>query len=383
MIRNVNIMGNLMIEMGSAQGKRPSNYYLAATACYLAHVECGQSIRAIAVKMNLHPSTVMRRVRKIEMMRDDPLVDQFLTTQPPYQAFPITQTESCSNMSYENQSFNSETTPQYRQEEIRILRRLCETGAFLAVSKSLTKAVVMRTNARGEQTRTAVVESRWAGAMVLKDWVHCTKSGEIARYEVTPAGRAALKRFMADISLKQSPQGGFSEVPSLFSEQHKEWGERKVIERGAGTPRQLRVNLRESPLSTLGRKKGKDGAPFLSVELMAAGERFREDFELSQIGPRVAQNWDRFLTPRDAGSVGSGGGGLSSAQERFSAALHALGPGLGDIAMRCCCFLEGLEAAEKRMGWSARSGKIVLRIALQRLSVHYTGPEADQLRKIG
>ncbi|MDA9789652.1 DUF6456 domain-containing protein [Amylibacter sp.] len=56
---------------------------------------------------------------------------------------------------------------------------------------------------------------------------------------------------------------------------------------------------------------------------------------------------------------------------------------MGDIAMRCCCFLEGLETAEKRMGWSARSGKIVLRIALQRLRLHYdTGYKPDS-RKIG
>jgi hypothetical protein len=39
--------------------------------------------------------------------------------------------------------------------------------------------------------------------------------------------------------------------------------------------------------------------------------------------------------------------------------------------LRCCCFLEGLETAEQRMGWSARSGKIVLRIGLQRLRRHY------------
>lgn len=55
----------------------------------------------------------------------------------------------------------------------------------------------------------------------------------------------------------------------------------------------------------------------------------------------------------------------------MAAALRDLGPGLGDMVLRCCCFLEGLEAAERRMGWSARSGKIVLRIALQRLRRHY------------
>jgi hypothetical protein len=41
------------------------------------------------------------------------------------------------------------------------------------------------------------------------------------------------------------------------------------------------------------------------------------------------------------------------------------------MVLRCCCHLEGLEAAEKRLGWSARSGKIVLRIALDRLRRHY------------
>ena len=35
---------------------------------------------------------------------------------------------------------------------------------------------------------------------------------------------------------------------------------------------------------------------FLSDDLVRVGERLREDFELAQMGPRVAQNWDRFLT---------------------------------------------------------------------------------------
>jgi len=57
--------------------------------------------------------------------------------------------------------------------------------------------------------------------------------------------------------------------------------------------------------------------------------------------------------------------------------LQDLGPGLSDVVLRCCCYLEGLETVEKKLAWSARSGKIVLRIALLRLRRHYeetTGP---------
>lgn len=100
----------------------------------------------------------------------------------------------------------------------------------------------------------------------------------------------------------------------------------------------------------------------------------REDFELAQMGPRVAQNWERFLTGGDRGGFRADGGpadGVGNARDRVAAALRDLGPGLGDVALRCCCFLEGLEVAEKRMGWAARSGKIVLRIALIRLRRHY------------
>jgi hypothetical protein len=124
----------------------------------------------------------------------------------------------------------------------------------------------------------------------------------------------------------------------------------------------------------MSRRKDKDGNPFLTPDLVAAAERLREDFELAQMGPRVTQNWERFLTGGDRGSRGDDSGtgsGASGARDRVSAVLRDLGPGLGDVALRVCCFLEGLETAERRMGWSARSGKVVLRIALQRLKRHY------------
>ena len=89
----------------------------------------------------------------------------------------------------------------------------------------------------------------------------------------------------------------------------------------------------------------------------------------------MAQDWRKFLTPGDrlAGSPVSRGpaAGPSAARDRVASALSGLGPGLSDVALRVCCFLEGLEACERRMGWSARSGKVVLKIALQRLAEHY------------
>ena len=59
------------------------------------------------------------------------------------------------------------------------------------------------------------------------------------------------------------------------------------------------------------------------------------------------------------------------ALEQFRVTLDDLGPGLAEVAVRCCCFEQGLEKTEQIMGWSARSGKIVLRIALQRLKRYY------------
>jgi hypothetical protein len=46
---------------------------------YLSHTEDGVSIRALARKVGLNASTVMRQVRRFEMRRDDPLMDEALS----------------------------------------------------------------------------------------------------------------------------------------------------------------------------------------------------------------------------------------------------------------------------------------------------------------
>jgi hypothetical protein len=334
-----------------------------AIGLYVAHVHEGRSLRSLARETGLNPSTVMRRVRKIEDRRDDPLVDDFFDKA-------LTLSHDLSDIGRDKETMahiqkQTEDLALNNKEELRVLRRLCESGAFLAIGTDLPKGAVFRSKGNGTPSRIAVVNRDIAKSLALREWIKLTKNEAVSIYHVTDVGRAALRRELSGAD--------------GFGDQHREWGERSVSEDPANDIRKLRVNLRESPLSMLARKRDANGKPFISRELMDAGERLREDFELSQLGPRVAQNWDRFANGGDRGVFGDNiGEGSTAAQTRLNGAMTSLGSGLGDIALRCCCFLEGLEAAEKRMGWSARSGKIVLRIALQRLRLHY-----DELSKKG
>jgi len=336
---------------------------------YLAHTETGQSIRDIARSAGCHASTILRQIRRIEMRRDDPLVDAALQNLAE-QHFSEPQDRQLSS------SDSSECD--FEGEALRILRRLCETGSVLAVAEDMDKAVVVRDAGDSGATKTAVVDCRIAQAMALQDWISCDNPGRISRYRISSSGRAALSRLVAEAENKARSRNefGLAEAPAMFQPKAAAQSERS---------RRMRYGASESPLIALARRRDKDGKPFLDETLVSAGERLREDFELAQIGPQVTQNWDHFLTAGGRGSFDSeahGGRGSSDAKDRVARALSDLGPGLSDVALRCCCYLEGLELAEKRMGWSARSGKIVLRIALQRLKRHYQD-QADLDRMIG
>jgi DNA-binding CsgD family transcriptional regulator len=343
---------------------------------YVDHVGRGRSLRELARAEGVHPSTVLRQVRRTENRRDDPLIDEALAglcaacaplSAPEKETADMTVTANAGRLP-------DETV--IEREARRILRRLSESGAFLAVAPEMEKAAVFRERPGARPARTAVVDRAVAHAFALKEWIACFRTGRLTAYEITGVGRAALKRLLAaEGEGRPAVPGGFAEASAPFADQHRDWDEREVS--GApGQPRErIRVTTSESPLAALARRREKDGKPFLSRAQVEAGERLREDFELAQMGVRVTQNWERFLVAGSQAGFRPDGGpqgrGAEAARDRLGDALSALGPGLGDIVLRVCCHLEGLETAEKRMGWSARSGKIVLRIALDRLRRHY------------
>jgi hypothetical protein len=322
-----------------------------AVRLYLDHTEVGHSLRSLARREGCAASTVLRQVRRYENRREDPLIDEALATLGKVHArhSPVPRKEIVSPMSAPirtEQILMDDVT--IAREARRILRRLAEPGAVLAIAQDMDKAAVVRSLPDGRTARLAVVDRPVAQVFALKGWILCRKPGRVSSYVLTGPGRTALRRFAEEADAARD-------------------GDEPAVQR-------VRYSPVESPVALLGRRLDKDGKPFLDCALVTTAERLREDFELAQVGPRVAQNWDRFLTGGDRGSFRSEGGtaeGPRAARERVAAALADLGPGLGDMVLRCCCYLEGLEVTEKRMGWSARSGKIVLRIALQRLKQHY------------
>ena len=363
------------VSLSPAASQPLPNWVPEAARLYLDHARGGRSLRTLAAEHGCAPSTVMRAVRRIEARRDDPLIDDAmdrLHREVAEQQDPEEGTDTMSAMPMRAALIDDDTLT---REARRVLRRLCEGDAVLVVGQGMDQAVVLR-EVEPAPIRTATLPRAVAQAFVMKDWVSCFKAGRVTRYRITVAGRAALRRMLADKLEAKTAARGMAERGSPFLHQQADIAE--VVRHSGAQTERLTVNLAESPLGVLARRKDRDGKVFLSPELVLAGETLRGDFEAAQMGPRVGQDWERFLTAGARGQMSDGmGGGSQAARERVSVALRELGPGLGDVVLRVCCFLEGLEAAEKRMGWAARSGKVVLRIALQRLQRHYV--EAGRL----
>ena len=334
---------------------------------YLVHTENGLSIRALARAVPCHPSTILRQVRRFEGRRDDPLVDDALRQlagRLDDKDKKDTTLMTCEMRHAPVPADELLTQDRIDREAKRVLRRLCEPRAVLAVAMEMETAVVVRDTDEGGSVRTAVVDREIAQAMALKDWITCPEpTGRISRYFITNAGRAALRRLTA---ADENRAQGFAEARSTLDSDDRDWTFVPTATDGARS----RYHVTESPLLALARRRDKDGNAFLDRALVTAGERLREDFELSSSKMRAVKTWDGVMAlPKDRSASMSAG--AFRAEQRVSAAMAELGPGLGDVVLRCCCMLEGLEVTEKYLGWSARSGKIVLRIALQRLAQHY------------
>lgn len=139
-------------------------------------------------------------------------------------------------------------------------------------------------------------------------------------------------------------------------------------------PETIVRNLGNTTLSWLLKRKDKFGKAYITHEHLEAGEKLSQDFEYSGAHPKTTGFYDgvpisgkskggwRMVYPTER---------QLAAKARVNKALEFVGPGLSDILVRVCCFHEGLEQAERQLVWPTRSGKLVLKMALDRLVEHY------------
>jgi len=135
------------------------------------------------------------------------------------------------------------------------------------------------------------------------------------------------------------------------------------------------VDEGESPLAWLARRRGRDGRALIEPHQLQAGERLRADFTRANLMPRTTSNW---ASPISSGGRGAGGDragdfteAMVTSRQRVHQALDAAGPEFAGLLLDVCRFLKGLEDIERERIWPARSAKVVLQLALDRLAGHY------------
>ena len=141
-----------------------------------------------------------------------------------------------------------------------------------------------------------------------------------------------------------------------------------------GRAQTVALNLDESPLASLMRRKDRTGQAYLTIEEFNAGERLRADFDKACLMQRVSANWSAAVS----GGRRGGNDGLANltdqalaARQRLEKALDAAGPELSGILIDICCYLKGLELVERERQWPQRSAKLMLKAALGSLARHY------------
>ncbi|PWB81875.1 MAG: ATPase [Methylocystaceae bacterium] len=239
----------------------------------------------------------------------------------------------------------------------RLLQALNEPGARGARSDVDERMIVVAAPRNGVTIVRASVQRSAADHAIAAGLAKWEGEGKSRRLLLTEEGRAHLRRLAAP---KQA---------DVFLVQHSRL-ELRALEKGA--PPAL-CNEGESPLAWLARRKDRDGRPFLAPAHVEAGERFRRDITQAQILQRVTADWEAAIA--SARRSGRAGGHVTDvaidARRRLGAAFEAVGPDLAGLLTDVCGYLKGLELVESERGWPQRSAKVVLRIALERLALHY------------
>jgi hypothetical protein len=244
----------------------------------------------------------------------------------------------------------------------KALSRLTHIGAVLAPLRDGDGHGVFP---RGDRRRGPMARLRVEDVQALVMDGALTPSGIAGSYFISAAGRARVAREAAEAE--------------AFQRQHFPLVERTIVE-GDAVLRTVKGRDVAGPVAQLARLADGAGASFFTGREISAARRFWEDHELGQRGLLRGSDWT--APPMGSAPRGAGGAqeravhGSIEARQRTEAALAALPASLA-AALRAFLLDEtGLEALERNRGWRQRSGKLVLKLALELLADHYEAERA-------
>jgi hypothetical protein len=191
-------------------------------------------------------------------------------------------------------------------------------------------------------------------------------------------GEAEFALLARDPGLRIRPEGGWRLARAAAPVAEATAGRpsliegRRLVTEPDGRRVMKAVNLGESPIAWLARRRDAQGEAWLTLVEIAAAEKLRDDFVLAGTVGRLTMAWD--AGPKARGGRGPGvdpAERARAAKDRIAGALTAAGPGLREILEHVCLAGTALEAAERSLGLPRRAGKAVLKLALGRLVQHY------------
>ena len=193
------------------------------------------------------------------------------------------------------------TASDIERQTARLLRALAEPGAS-ARTTDIPRPGLLAVSAkrRGVSLASGHFPAAAGAHLVAQDLARWRETPGRPVLEITAAGHAKLKR-------------GAAPEPEQFQAQHREVEEAVIEPHG-----RVKRNEAESPLAWLARRKDRAGRAMLDPASFAAGERFRHDFTLAGLQPRVTSDWS---TPVSGAALGDRGMRMTSWSRRASGSM--------------------------------------------------------------
>ncbi len=236
----------------------------------------------------------------------------------------------------------------------RALSRLASPGAVLAPDRGASGFGVY---VKGDRRRRPIVRLSRMEVRALE------AEGAV---EAAGDGAFVLSAAGASRALREG-----AEPAERFMAQHAPVVARAVVS-ATGDLRMVRGVDPDGPMRRLANLRDAAGAAWLSQAELAAAERLRADWALSEIGALRGSDWLAApigSTPRGPGNAQEAAmARRCDARKRVADALAQLAPPLQRVVTRIVLHEDGMEALERAEGWPARSGKLALKLGLAQLA---------------